>query len=176
LYPELVKLGHEVHLITVEFGEAPLYEVVEGVRVHRVPVALVTTFPLGGEPKRKHGLSWGKLMLEDGPFDVIHAHDWLVGDAAIAQAQLPLISTIHATNTVAITASTPPHRITSAAKKSCWLITLGGLLLQRLCAGSGMGITSPGDKIDVIYNGIRLEKKQLTTTLMLATSAASLPC
>jgi len=58
LYPELVKLGHEVHLITVEFGEAPLYEVVEGVRVHRVPVAL-TTFPLGGEPKRKHGLSWG---------------------------------------------------------------------------------------------------------------------
>jgi len=39
LYPELVKLGHEVHLITVEFGEAPLYEVVEGVRVHRVPVS-----------------------------------------------------------------------------------------------------------------------------------------
>jgi glycosyltransferase involved in cell wall biosynthesis len=23
LYPELVKLGHEIHLITVEFGQAP---------------------------------------------------------------------------------------------------------------------------------------------------------
>jgi len=43
---ELVKLGHEVHLITVEFGEAPLYEVVE-VRVHRVPVALSDDFSTG---------------------------------------------------------------------------------------------------------------------------------
>ncbi|MGL5879438.1 MAG: glycosyltransferase, partial [Xenococcaceae cyanobacterium] len=39
LYPEIVKLGHEVHLITVEFGEAPHYEVVEGIYVHRVSVA-----------------------------------------------------------------------------------------------------------------------------------------
>jgi len=46
LYPELVKLGHEVHLITVEFGEAPLYEVVEGC-VHRVPVALSDDFSTG---------------------------------------------------------------------------------------------------------------------------------
>ena len=23
LYPEIVKLGHEVHLITIEFGQAP---------------------------------------------------------------------------------------------------------------------------------------------------------
>jgi len=30
------------------------------------------------------GCHGAKLMLEDGPFDVIHAHDWLVGDAAIA--------------------------------------------------------------------------------------------
>ena len=38
LYPELVKLGHEVTLITVEFGLAPHYEVVDGVHVHRVSV------------------------------------------------------------------------------------------------------------------------------------------
>ncbi|NET88657.1 MAG: glycosyltransferase family 4 protein, partial [Kamptonema sp. SIO1D9] len=30
LYPELVKLGHEVHLITVECGDAARYEEVEG--------------------------------------------------------------------------------------------------------------------------------------------------
>ncbi len=39
LYPELVKRGHEIHLITVEFGQAPRYEVVDGIYVHRVEVA-----------------------------------------------------------------------------------------------------------------------------------------
>ena len=36
LYPEIIKLGHQVHLITVEFATAPTYEVVEGIRVYRV--------------------------------------------------------------------------------------------------------------------------------------------
>jgi len=81
VYPELVKLGHEVHLITVGFGEAPLYEVVEGACPPRA-VALSDDFSTGNlnESMGCHG---AKLMLEDGPFDVIHAHDWLV-DAAIA--------------------------------------------------------------------------------------------
>ncbi|MEM6401088.1 MAG: glycogen/starch synthase, partial [Cyanobacteria bacterium P01_D01_bin.116] len=37
LYPELVNLGHSVYLITPEFGEAPLYEEVEGIKIHRIP-------------------------------------------------------------------------------------------------------------------------------------------
>jgi glycosyltransferase involved in cell wall biosynthesis len=36
LYPEIAKQGHEIHLITVEFGQAPHYEVVDGVSIHRV--------------------------------------------------------------------------------------------------------------------------------------------
>lgn len=47
LYPELVMLGHEIHLITPEFGNAPLYEVVEGVRVHRIPIAPSYDFFIG---------------------------------------------------------------------------------------------------------------------------------
>ena len=39
LYPELVKLGHEIHLITPDVKQASPYEVVEGIYVHRVPVA-----------------------------------------------------------------------------------------------------------------------------------------
>ncbi len=38
LYPELVKLGYEIHLLTVKSGEAPMYEIVDGIKVHRVPV------------------------------------------------------------------------------------------------------------------------------------------
>ncbi|MCA1991468.1 MAG: glycosyltransferase family 4 protein, partial [Coleofasciculus sp. S288] len=101
LYPELVKLGHEVHLITVEFGKAPMYEVVDGVRVHRVPVAASHDFFHWvvnlNDSMGHHG---GKLLSEEGPFDIIHAHDWLVGDAAIALKHIfkvPLIATIHAT-------------------------------------------------------------------------------
>ncbi|HEY9660159.1 MAG TPA: glycosyltransferase family 4 protein, partial [Allocoleopsis sp.] len=101
LYPELVKLGHEVHLLTVEFGQAPAYEIVDGIRVHRVPVAPSENFwhwvVNMNESMGQHG---GKLLLEDGPFDIIHAHDWLVGDAAIALKhafKVPLVVTIHAT-------------------------------------------------------------------------------
>ena len=38
LYPELVILGHEIHLVTIEFGEAPAQEMVEGMYVYRVAV------------------------------------------------------------------------------------------------------------------------------------------
>ena len=44
LYPEIVALGHEVHLITVEFGTTPNYEIVDGIHLHRVPVAAGNDF------------------------------------------------------------------------------------------------------------------------------------
>lgn len=101
LYPELVKLGHDIHLITIEFGQAPRYELVDGVHVHRVSVEPSNDFfhwiVNMNQSMGRHG---GKLLLEDGPFDLIHAHDWLVGDAAIALKhifRLPLVATIHAT-------------------------------------------------------------------------------
>jgi hypothetical protein len=40
----------------------------------------------------QHG---GKLLLEEEPFDLIHAHDWLVSDAAIALKhtfKIPLVA------------------------------------------------------------------------------------
>ncbi len=80
LYPELVKLGHSIHLITVEFGHAPMYEVVEGIRVHRVVVGHARDFfHWVANLNQSMGKQGGKLMLEEGPFDIIHAHDWLVG-------------------------------------------------------------------------------------------------
>ena len=39
LYPEIVALGYEVHLITVEVANAAIYEVIEGIHIHRVAVA-----------------------------------------------------------------------------------------------------------------------------------------
>jgi glycogen synthase len=73
-----------------------------GVHVHRVT-------PLNNHDD--HFLSWiaglnlamsfkGEIIAEDIKFDIVHAHDWLVGTAAITLKEvlsIPLLSTIHGT-------------------------------------------------------------------------------
>lgn len=165
LYPELVKLGHEVHLITVEFGHAPMYEVVDGIRVHRVPVGHNHDFfQWIGNMNISMGHHGGKLMLEEGPFDLIHAHDWLVGDAAIAlkhNFKVPLIATIHATEYGRYNGIyNDEHRYISGKEKdlvyNSWRVIVCSNYMRREVAWA---LNSPWDKVDVIYNGIRPEKK-----------------
>lgn len=166
LYPELVKLGHDIHLMTVEFGSAPRYEVVEGIKVHRLPVAVSDNFfhwvvnlniSLG-----EHG---GKLIQQEGPFDAIHAHDWLVGDAAIALKhtfKIPLIATIHATEFGRNNGlHSNDQRYISGKEQlltfNAWrVIVCTEYMKQEVHHTLG----TPWDKIDVIYNGIRPEKKR----------------
>lgn len=166
LYPELAKLGHEIHLITPEFGHAPMYEVVDGVRVHRVPVA-------GGNDffhwvvnmNESMGHQGGKLMLEEGSFDLIHAHDWLVADAAIALKhtfKVPLIATIHATEFGRYNGinTEEQHYINGKEQLlafNAWQIIVCTDYMRREVERA---LQSPWDKIDVIYNGIRPEKKK----------------
>lgn len=40
LYLELVKLGYEIYLFIVKFGEVLMYEIVDGIKVYRVLVGL----------------------------------------------------------------------------------------------------------------------------------------
>ncbi|MBV8883109.1 MAG: glycosyltransferase family 4 protein [Chroococcidiopsidaceae cyanobacterium CP_BM_RX_35] len=166
LYPELVKLGHEIHLVTVEFGEAPRYEVVEGVQVHRVSVGWGDNFFHWvvnlNESMGNHGT---KLMLEEGPFDVIHAHDWLVGDAAIAlkhNFKVPLIATIHATEFGRHNGihNNNQHYVSGKEKQlayNTWQIIVCTDYMRHELARA---LECPEDKVDAIYNGIRAEKKQ----------------
>lgn len=166
LYPELIKHGHEVHLITVEFGQAPHYEVVEGVCVHRVEVAPSNDFfhwvVNMNESMGRHG---GKLILEDGPFNIIHAHDWLVGDAAIALKHLfkiPLVATIHATEYGRYNGiHTDTQRYIDGKERllayNAWRVIVCTDYMRREVERA---LATSWDKIDVVYNGIRPEKKQ----------------
>lgn len=165
LYPEVVKLGHEIHLITSEFGEAPLYEIVEGIQVHRVPVGWSNDlFHWVANLNISMGTHGGKLMLEEGPFDLIHAHDWLVGDAAIALKhtfKVPLIATIHATEYGRYNGiHNNDQRYVSGKEKllvyNAWRIIVCTDYMRREVERV---LASPWDKIDVIYNGIRADKK-----------------
>ncbi|MBF2015785.1 MAG: glycosyltransferase family 4 protein [Rivularia sp. T60_A2020_040] len=166
LYPELVKLGHSVYLITPEFGEAPLFEEVEGIKVHRVPVqASHDFFHWIVNMNQSMGRQGGKLLLEEGLFDLIHAHDWLVGDAARALKhtfKVPLIATIHATesgrhNGIHNHTQSYIHCKENELTFEAWKVIVCSNYMRQEVERS---LNSPWDKIDVIYNGIRAEKKQ----------------
>ncbi len=166
LYPELVKLGHEIHLITAEFGQASMYEVVEGIHVHRVPVEISNDFfHWVVNLNQSMGHHGGKLILEEEAFDLIHAHDWLVGDAAIAlkhNFKIPLIATIHATEYGRYNGIHTDIQGYISGKENllaynAWrIIVCTNYMRQEV----ERALHSPWNKIDVIYNGIRAEKKQ----------------
>lgn len=166
LYPEFVKLGHDIHLLTAEFGSAPHYEVVEGIKVHRLPLAASDNFfhwivnlntSMG-----EHG---GKLIQQEGPFDLIHAHDWLVGDAAIALKhtfKVPLIATIHATEFGRNNGLHTPDQHYIHGKEQqltyeAWRVIVCTEYMKREVH---QALDTPWDKIDVVFNGIRPEKKR----------------
>jgi 1,4-alpha-glucan branching enzyme len=100
----LVRLGCEVHVVTMAVDGYPLDECVEGVQVHRVQV-----LKPDGDSFIHFVFQLNLVMLdrchalidhEGVHFDLIHAHDWLVTIAAKTlkeRTQLPLVATIHAT-------------------------------------------------------------------------------
>ncbi|MGK7928337.1 MAG: glycosyltransferase family 4 protein [Spirulina sp.] len=165
LYPELVGLGHEIHLITVEFGSTPHHEVVDGIYLHRVAVAPGHDFfHWVVNMNESMGTYGGKLLRDKGPFDLIHAHDWLVADAAIALKyafKLPLIATIHATEYGRYNGLySDTHRYIHGKEynltyESWRVIVCTGYMKDEL----GRAFGTPSDKIDIVYNGIRSQKK-----------------
>ena len=93
--------GHDVHVVTLDFPGAPIYEEFNGIKVYRASTEL-------GHP---NFLTWAFLfnhflekklagVSRNVDFDVVHVHDWLTGFAGISfkhQMQKPLVSTIHGT-------------------------------------------------------------------------------
>jgi glycosyltransferase involved in cell wall biosynthesis len=70
LYPDLVGCGHEVHLVTVQSGDIPSYERVEGIHVHRVSVGNGHNFlHWVGKMNESMGQWGGSLMLDPGGSD-----------------------------------------------------------------------------------------------------------
>jgi len=102
LSAQLADHGHEVHVLTAGNNNLPPFEIMNGITVHRVR-------PINENDDRF--LSWvaglnlamafkAEQLGEEIGFDLIHAHDWLVGAAAISLKEwlrIPLLTTIHAT-------------------------------------------------------------------------------
>ena len=99
----LLKDGHDVTVVTYREGNAPYFEDDKGVKVYRVDNYMINP---------NNFIDWimqmnfnmvakaNEIMREQGGFDVIHAHDWLVAYAAKTlknSYNIPIVSTIHAT-------------------------------------------------------------------------------
>ena len=99
----LLKDGHDVTVVTYRDGNAPYFEEDKGVKVYRVDNYMINP---------NNFIDWvmqlnfsmvakvNEIIAEEGNFDVIHAHDWLVAYSAKTlknSYNIPIVSTIHAT-------------------------------------------------------------------------------
>ena len=103
LSKRLIKDGHDVTVITYKEGNVPYFELDKGVKVYRIDNFMINP---------NNFIDWimqmnfnmvakaSEIIQKEGKFDVIHAHDWLVGYAAKTLKQsfdTPIVTTIHAT-------------------------------------------------------------------------------
>ena len=165
LYPEVVKRGHEVHLITVAVENEPLEVIVDGIYVHRIPVETNHDFFQWVAQMNVNMLSFARELLAANSIDLIHAHDWLVEEVAIAlttEFQIPLVTTIHATeygrcNGIHNDTQRYIHhkeiRLTQASHQVIVCSEYMRGELQR-------ALNCPADKTDVVYNGLSVDRWQ----------------
>jgi glycogen(starch) synthase len=105
LSEELVRQGHEVHVLTRGAETHPALEERNGVQVHRVaeppfPKDDLHAFVGWVTDMNRHMREAGLELAEAIRPDLVHGHDWLVARAAgtiARRAGVPYLTTIHAT-------------------------------------------------------------------------------
>jgi glycosyltransferase involved in cell wall biosynthesis len=168
LYPEIVKRGHEVHLITVAVENELLEGIVDGIHVYRIPVGVNNDFFQWVGQMNVNMLNFARQFLAINSMDLLHAHDWLVEETAIAltnEFQIPLVTTIHATEYGRCngihndTQRYIHHREILLTQASQRVIVCSEYMrgeLQR-------ALDCPAEKTDVVYNGLSIERWQNIT-------------
>jgi len=104
LVPAVARQGIEVHVVTPQWNEAPPVERHGNVTVHRTAMLRLPQdqdfYTLAWQVNRHMKETATQILAGQGPFDIIHAHDWLTSFSASAlknEFKVPLIATIHAT-------------------------------------------------------------------------------
>lgn len=99
----LSEIGEEVHLITVGSNDAPEFEDVNGVKVYRVYPYSVSSHDFVNWVTQLNVAMLERavsVVNDEGSFNIVHGHDWLVAYASRAAKhayKIPLVATIHAT-------------------------------------------------------------------------------
>lgn len=166
LAPELVRQGHRVDLVTMGFRGLPREEVVDGVRVHRVPClrrrAHLCTLP--------EAISYVCAALpvvlrlaRRTPFDINHTHfilpDGLLAYAVRRLAGLPYVITAHGSDVPGYN----PNRLQLAHRLTAplWRMVVrhaAGLACPSRSLQELVEARTPGAPITTIPNGIDADR------------------
>lgn len=158
----------EIHVVTNSAPQSPIFETEKGVFVHRVnSYENLTDFEDWVLQFNLAIVDYVKTqLLGNVRFDFIHAHDWLVGYAAILlrhQLNLPLVTTIHATeygrNQGLFTPQqqaihTIENELVSLSDK---VIVCSSYMKREVCSVHAID----EERIEVIPNGIDLSSLEL---------------
>jgi glycogen(starch) synthase len=160
--------GHDVVVVTQHPGDAdvPLDEVVNGVRVVRVPhdpPAIPMSDLLAWTMALNHALARAALRVgHTWAPDVVHGHDWLVAHAGAALREefgVPLVATVHATEAGRHQGWLPDDFSRAVHTVEWWLTFESRRVItcsQHMRWEVSRLFELPGDKVDVIPNGIDL--------------------
>ena len=162
----LIKDGHEVTVVTYREGETPYFEDDKGVKVYRVDNYMINP---------NNFIDWimqmnfnmitkvNQIIAEQGGFDVIHAHDWLVANAAKSiknSYNIPIVATIHATEAGR---NSGIHDETQRyINDTEWMLTYEAtevIVNSNYMKGEIQRLFGlPFEKINVVANGVNLNK------------------
>jgi glycosyltransferase involved in cell wall biosynthesis len=158
----LVKKGYEIHVVTCSFPGAKDYEVIDGVHVHRFDA-----YQIPAPDFLQWDLNMNLLMeqkaikiIEKYSIDILHAHDWLVANAAIGLKHLyrkPLVVTIHSLERgrrsgLFNEGQRMIDQIENHLIQEAWHNIVCSQYMQSLCHFS---FDFPNDKMTIIPNGVR---------------------
>jgi glycogen(starch) synthase len=176
--------GHDVVVVTQHPGDAgvPLDEVVNGVRVVRVPhdpPAIPMSDLLAWVLALDHAFARTVTRLGHGWVpDVVHGHDWVVAHAGAAARELfgvPLVATMHATE-AGRHQGWLPNEFSKAIHTTEWWLTFEARRVITCSQHMRWEVTRlfelPPDKVDVIPNGIDLTEWTTTPDDVAAARAA----
>jgi len=166
----LARAGHAVTVVTQHAPGADYDEVLHGVRVVRVaedpPLLTLGDDLLAWVLALGHRLTRTALRVaEEGaaagaPFEVVHAHDWLVAHPATTlkeHLRVPLVATVHATEAGRHQGWLPTALSRTVHTTEWWLtwearrvITCSAAMREEVRRLFDL----PADKVDVIPNGV----------------------
>ncbi len=168
LVPALARAGVEVHLVTPRFQGGSESEALSArAIVYRTEPILVESpdfFTGVWRTNLTLAQSARELVQTRGPFDIVHAHDWLVSFAAIDlkhQFKMPLIATIHATEKGRGRGKLEGDMARVIHNMEWWLTYEAW---RVICTSGYMAaevhstFQVPFDKIDIIPNGVNTQE------------------
>jgi len=165
---EMVSLGESISVFTLGDGKLKRYQDMDGVEVFReTPVPIRDGLEIFLSPET---LSWGEglyflldlfslnqlaaaRLMENGPFDLCVAHDWLglLGAMAVKREGIPMIYHVHGLETGR--SDNPNPQLVTLEKKGAevadLIITVSEAMKQELV---GLGVRS--EKVRVCYHGV----------------------